>query len=59
MDQQLMTADEVASYLKLSQKHGRKTVISWVRQGKLKALRAGDLYRFRIEDITDFLESKS
>ena len=51
----LWTADDVARYLKLA-KNGSKTVLSWVRQGKLRALRAGDLYRFRKLNVDEFLE---
>lgn len=51
----LFTAKEVAEYLKLSTKTGHRTVIRWVKRGELKSIRAGNLYRFRKEDLETFL----
>lgn len=54
----LWTAKDVARYLNLA-KNGDKTVMSWVRQGRLRALRPGVLYRFRKQDVDDFLKLES
>lgn len=57
-DDELLTAKEAASYLKLSKKRGHETIMRWVREGQLRAGRVGDLYRFRKADIDDFVFSK-
>lgn len=58
MEAELLTAKEAAAYLKLSPKCGYQTVQKWVREGKLRAGRAGDLYRFKRQDLDDFVFSK-
>lgn len=57
-EDELFTAKEAASYMKLSKKNGYQTVMKWVRAGLLRSGRVGDLYRFRKQDIDDFIFSK-
>lgn len=54
---ELMTDREVAKYLRLAEKSGHMTVRKWVKEGRLRAGRAGDYMRFRKEDVEDFLFS--
>lgn len=51
---ELMTDKEVAKYLKLSKKTGHFAVRKWAKEGRLRAGKAGDLWRFRKEDVDDF-----
>lgn len=55
----LLTDREAATYLGLSAKNGHLTVKRWVREGKLRAGRVGDLYRFKKQDLDDFAYSKA
>ena len=52
---ELLTDKEVAKYLKLSKKSGHFAVRKWAKLGKLKAGKVGDLWRFRKEDIDEFI----
>jgi len=45
------TPEEVAGILKVNP----KTVLRWIREGKLKAVKAGRLWRVREEDLEAFL----
>lgn len=54
----LLTPAEAAAYMKMSEKSGKYTVMRWVREGKLKAGRVGDLYRIRKADLDDMIFSR-
>jgi len=58
-DDRLFDDREAAVYLRLKGEFAYKTVQRWVRAGKLRAGRAGYLYRFRKQDLDDFVFSKS
>lgn len=60
LEHELMTPVEVAHYVRLKnpEESGKGTVMRWVRHGRLKAARVGDLYRFRRRDVDDFIFSK-
>jgi excisionase family DNA binding protein len=49
----LMTIDEVAEYLRVK----KRTVYDWVKKGKIPAIKAVGLWRFRRERIDQWLES--
>jgi excisionase family DNA binding protein len=49
----LMTIDEVAEYLRVK----KRTVYDWVKKGKIPAIKAVGLWRFRRERIDEWLES--
>jgi excisionase family DNA binding protein len=49
----LMTIDEVADYLRVK----KRTVYDWVKKGKIPAIKAVGLWRFRRERIDEWLES--
>ncbi len=49
---------EAATYLGLSSKFGYITVQRWARLGVLKAGKVGDHWRFRKEDLDDFVFAK-
>ena len=51
---ELMTDRDVAKYLKLNKKTGHLSVRKWAREGRLRSGKAGDLWRFRKEDVDDF-----
>jgi DNA binding domain, excisionase family len=48
----LMTMPEVAEVLRCSQ----KTVRRWVRAGRLRAVLTGRCYRFRRQDVMEFVQ---
>ncbi len=48
-----MTPVEVARRLKVK----KRTVLEWLRQGKLKGLKLGRLWRIRTRDLDQFLQS--
>lgn len=54
----LLTPEEASSYLKMSKKSGKFTIIRWIKEGKLKGGRVGDLYRIRKSDIDNMVFSK-
>lgn len=58
MENELLTDRQAAEYLKLSTKWGWQTIQKWVKEGKLKAGRVGDHYRFRKQDLEDFVFAK-
>jgi excisionase family DNA binding protein len=47
----LLTIDEAAAKLKLKS----ATVRTWIRQGKLKAVKFGRIWRIKAEDLEDFI----
>lgn len=50
--QELFTPQEIATMLKVP----RKTVYAWLHQGKLKGVKAGDLWRIPRESLEAFLK---
>lgn len=54
----LLTDKEAAIYLKLSSKFGYITVQKWARDGRLRGGKVGDHWRFRKEDLDDFVFSR-
>ena len=57
-EEKLLNDREAAVYLGLSPKWGFVTVQKWVRKGLIRAGRVGDLYRFKKQDLDDFVFSK-
>ncbi|MBI2464200.1 helix-turn-helix domain-containing protein [Candidatus Peregrinibacteria bacterium] len=55
MNGKILTSQDVASLLQIHQ----FTVLKYIREGKLKAIKIGRVYRVREIDIDDFLESQS
>ena len=51
----LMTIDEVADYLRVK----KRTVYDWVKKGKIPAIKAVGLWRFRKDRIDQWLGSES
>ena len=51
----LMTIDEVAEYLRVK----KRTVYDWVKKGKIPAIKAVGLWRFRRERIDQWLNAES
>ena len=49
----LMTIDEVAGYLRVK----KRTVYDWVKKGKIPAIKAVGLWRFRRELIDQWLDA--
>ncbi|MBF0123567.1 MAG: helix-turn-helix domain-containing protein [Candidatus Omnitrophica bacterium] len=49
----LMTIDEVAGYLRVK----KRTVYDWVKKGKIPAMKAVGLWRFRRELIDQWLDT--
>ncbi len=54
----LLTDKEAAAYMKLSPKFGYITVQRWARLGVLRGGRVGDHWRFRQEDLDNFIFAK-
>ena len=52
MKEELYTPQEIAEKLKVP----RKTVYVWLQQGKLKGVKAGDLWRVPRSALDEFLE---
>lgn len=50
-----MTIDEVAGYLRVK----KRTVYDWVKKGKIPAIKAVGLWRFRKERIDEWLDAES
>ncbi|MBK9943669.1 MAG: helix-turn-helix domain-containing protein [Kouleothrix sp.] len=50
VEKQYLTASEVAALLRISP----QTVSSWCREGRLKAIRAGRVWRIRPADLEEF-----
>jgi excisionase family DNA binding protein len=49
----LMTIDEVAEYLRVK----KRTVYDWVKKGKIPAIKAVGLWRFRRDRIDEWLDT--
>ncbi len=58
VDDRPLTDREAAEYLGLTPKNGYQTVQKYVRRGLLRAGRVGSFYRFRKEDLDNFIFSK-
>ena len=55
MDDDIWTIKEVAIYLKIKE----KTAYALVAQGKIPGFKVGGAWRFRREDIDNWIESKT
>lgn len=53
--QEFYTPQEIANMLKVP----RKTVYTWLQQGKLQGVKAGDLWRISKEALEAFLKKPS
>jgi excisionase family DNA binding protein len=54
----VMTAKELASFLKMSPRWGYQTVQRMAREGKIKGLQVGDLWRFTRAQVQAYLAGK-
>lgn len=54
-DDEIMTIKEVAAYLKLNE----KTTYKLVADGKIPGFKAGGSWRFRIQDIRNWVEEQT
>jgi DNA binding domain, excisionase family len=52
-DKEYYSPQEIAE--KYNLKH--RTVLSWIRQGKLKGVKLGDLWRVHRSDLEDFIKA--
>ena len=48
------TPDEIAEMLKVS----KKTVYYWINKEKLKAIKVGNMWRVKKEDLEEFIDAK-
>lgn len=55
MEQEILTTDEATKYLKI----GKRTLFKMVREGKIRALRVGNAYRFIKDELTEDLREKN
>ena len=55
MTDSLMVAEEVAKYLKVEE----STIYTWANQEKIPAIKIGHFWRFKKEDIEQWLKEKS
>ncbi len=53
VDQNLMTIEELASYLRVK----KRTIYDWLKKGKIPASKAVGQWRFKREKIDAWLES--
>ncbi len=53
LEEPLLTANEVASYLNVS----KITIYEWAQKGKIPAFRLGHHWRFRRQEIESWLDS--
>lgn len=51
---ELLTIDEVADYLRVK----KRTIYEWLKQGKIPAIKAVGLWRFKKTKIDQWLESQ-
>lgn len=49
--QEMYTPEELANLLKIS----RRTVYLWLREGRIKGIKVGDLWRIPKESLEEFL----
>ena len=54
IQQELMTIDEVAQYLRVK----KRTVYEWLKTGKIPAIKAVGQWRFKREKIDAWLDSQ-
>ena len=54
MADSLMAVEEVAKYLKVEE----STIYTWAKGGKLPAIKVSRFWRFKKEDIDNWLEEK-
>ncbi len=54
MSDKLMTVEQMAEYLQVDE----YTVYVWARKGEIPAFKVGRFWRFRKEDIDEWLESR-
>ena len=54
MPEKLLRPEEVAEVLQIS----RRTVVRWLKEGKLKGVRVGRLWRVREKDLEAFLRGE-
>ncbi len=52
-DSELLTPEEVAKRLKVK----KGTIYGWLRDGKLKGTKIGDLWRIDEKDLQEFIEA--
>lgn len=53
MTEQLLTAEQASAYLQIS----RRTLFRLIQDGKIRALRVGNAYRFKKEEIDEDLRA--
>lgn len=54
-----LTLEDVVSRLKVPGKHPKRTVVSYIRAGKIRARKIGREWRVHPQAISDFLMGKS
>ncbi len=54
-----LTLDDVVERLKVPGKSPKRTVIAYIKDGKIKARKIGKAWRFHPQAISDFLLGKS
>lgn len=52
MTDELLTTEEAVTYLKIS----KRTLLRLIKDGKIRALKVGNLYRFRKSEIDEDLK---
>lgn len=55
MNDEILTVAQAAVYLKVSD----KTILNWIKNGKLIASKVGHIYRIKLSDINDCLANNS
>jgi len=53
-NQEILTMKEAAGYLKITE----KTLLKLVKEGKVRALRVGNMYRFIKDELTEDVREK-
>jgi len=54
MTEQLMTAEQASTYLQIS----RRTLFRLIKDKKIRALRVGNVYRFRKEELDEDIKER-
>lgn len=54
MSDRLLSVNELVEKLNIS----RSTVLNWVREGKIPSIKLGRQWRFRSQDVENWLKSK-